>query len=121
MQGGLVCPAEAKPEQWQAFSFPCAKSEQELLALMDIYTAFLGTLPEGQGIEKYPLHQQHQAHATAAARRAPVALSAAWIACGLPCLGQLACPRSTRGLLKSFSALELCRLDCCYWSLLAPS
>ena len=41
-----MCPAEARPERWQAFTFPCTTSEQEMLALMDIYSTFLGTLPD---------------------------------------------------------------------------
>ena len=48
VQGMLQCPAEAKPQEWMAYTFPCSRSEQELLALMDIYEAFLAHLDTAQ-------------------------------------------------------------------------
>ena len=64
MQGALVCPAEARPERWQAFTFPCTTSEQTMLALMDIYTAFLGTLPVGAQQGQHAQQPQSSAAAT---------------------------------------------------------
>ena len=43
-QGMLQCPMEAKPQEWLAYTFPCSRSKQELLALMDIYETFLAHL-----------------------------------------------------------------------------
>ena len=42
MQELLQCPAEARAWDWLAYTFPCSRSGEEMLAMMDLYTAFLG-------------------------------------------------------------------------------
>ena len=40
----MQCPAEAKAWEWLAYTFPCSRSGEEMLAMMDLYAAFLGQL-----------------------------------------------------------------------------
>ena len=41
MQELLQCPAEARAWDWLAYTFPCSRSGEEMLAMMDLYSAFL--------------------------------------------------------------------------------
>ena len=66
MQGALECPAEARPDQWQAFTVSCIEREAELTAAMDVYVAFLAALRSEEAAgganssAKLLLHPDHQ-------------------------------------------------------------